>query len=61
MEFHFLHCALIHRSAWKGNSQKFTKNNVLKGTKFIANSSRGASVVALYNTAGLTSPALIKG
>ena len=22
MEFHFPHCALIHRSAWKGNSAK---------------------------------------
>jgi hypothetical protein len=22
MEFHFPHCALIHRSAWKGNSPK---------------------------------------
>jgi hypothetical protein len=32
-------CAFIHRSAWKGNSQKFAKNDALKGTKFIANSS----------------------
>ncbi len=23
MEFHFLHCALIHRSAWKKNSANF--------------------------------------
>jgi hypothetical protein len=27
MEFHFPHCALIHRSAWKKRSRKFTKNS----------------------------------
>jgi hypothetical protein len=30
MEFHFPHCALIHRSAWKGYSPKL---GALKGKK----------------------------
>jgi hypothetical protein len=41
-------------------SRNFAKNNALKGTKFIANSSPFASVISLCNTAGLTSPAFYR-
>src|SRR5215204_520041 len=37
------------------SSRKFAQNNVLKGAKFIADSSVLATVVALYNMAGLAS------
>jgi hypothetical protein len=41
-------CA-IHPSSHSGCSQKFAKNNALKGTKFIADSSLLASMLTLYN------------
>jgi hypothetical protein len=31
MEFHFPHCALIHRSAWKANSRK-SPSTILHGS-----------------------------
>ena len=46
------------RTSPLGNSRKLDKNNAIKGAKFIGDSSPLARVVGLYNTAGLTSPAL---
>jgi hypothetical protein len=44
----------ILRTSPFGHSPKFAKNNALNGTKFIANTSPLATVVALADVAGLT-------